>query len=161
MKPILLIAIALMFQSDDIQAGSTIVASRDESRTVSFNTFEIKIPSDWRHVVSDSSQGVVASIFPPDGEGILRLKSQDMPSTVTRKILRNLTNVESSTLLKWQSWGDLDGYQYSYFENGKFYTHWWLTDQRKLLFLSYSSGSQDPLEVEIVTRIVASLTSHT
>ena len=136
MKPILLTAIALMFLSDDMQAGSTIV--------VSFNTFEIKIPSDWRHVVSDSSQGVVASIFAPDGEGILRLKSQDIPSTVTREMLRNLTNVESSTLLKWQSWGDLDGYQYSYFENGKFYTHWWLTDQKSYCFSATAAGRKIP-----------------
>jgi len=76
---------------------------------------------------------------------------------VSKEILRNLTNVDSSILLDWQSWGDLSGYHYEHIESGTLYRQWWLTNQQMLLFIVYSSESQDYSEVEVTNRMVNSV----
>ena len=89
----------------------------------------------------------------------MRFKSLTAPQALTRETLRNVTNVDSSIVLNWQTWGDFSGYQYAYAENGTFYRQWWLTNQEELLFLVYSTDSEDDSEREVISGIVDSLTS--
>lgn len=57
------------------------------------------------------------------------------PGNVEKERLRLLTNVEWSTPLDWQDWGDFSAYQYGYSERGSFFRQWWLVNQRTILFV--------------------------
>ena len=119
----------------------------DKTRLISLGSFEVALPSGWHHrTEGDSQQGLRTSIYQPDGAGTLRFKSLTAPQALTRETLRNVTNVDSSIVLNWQTWGDFSGYQYAYAENGTFYRQWWLTNQEELLFLVYSTDSEDDSE---------------
>ncbi len=61
-----------------------------------------------------------------------------------------LTNVERSTVLEWQDWGDFSGYQYSYVENQSFFKQWWLSNEGTILLITYESSDNEP-QVEIGT----------
>lgn len=158
LKSILFIVVALALQSSYLQANPGNPGPIAESKAVSLDSFQIAIPKSWRHRSSHSDQDVTLRVFHPEGTGTLKLRSMSGIPMVTRAALRNLTNVDSSILLDWQSWGDLSGYQYDYVENGKFYKQWWLTSQEEILFLVYSSESQDYVEIDVVNRIVGSVT---
>ena len=126
-------------------------------KAVAIESFKIAIPQDWEYSESGPDGVVTLKISPPGGAGSLKLRAiSDIPP-MTRAILRNLTNVDTSISLDWQSWGEAGGYQYDYFENGKFYKQWWLTSQQAILFLVYSSDSQSHAEIEIVNNIVSTL----
>ena len=131
-----------------------------EARRISLGSFEIAIPSGWRHRrEAESDQGMMTSVDHPNGSGTLKFKSLTAPRVVPRETLRNMTNVDSSIALDWRRWGDFSGYQYAYIEDGTFYRQWWLTRQEELLFVVYSGESQDDSETEVINEIVASLTS--
>jgi hypothetical protein len=68
-----------------------------------------------------------------------------------------MNNVDSSMTLDWQMWGGFSGRQYAYTEGGTFYRQWWLARQEELLFVVYSSDSQDDSETEVINGIVDSL----
>jgi hypothetical protein len=76
-------------------------------------------------------------------------------------MLRNMTNVEMSTALSWQNWGEFSGYSHEYDERGSFYRQWWLAAERTMIFITYrcNSGVQDA-EIEAVETIVRSLESR-
>ena len=75
----------------------------DKARLTSLGSFEMAIPGGWRHSTeAELGQGVMTSIDHPEGTGTLKFKSLTLPQVVTRKILRNMTNVDSSITLDWQ-----------------------------------------------------------
>lgn len=157
MKAILFIAVALILQSEYVQAHP--ISGSGESNTISLGSFEITIPAGWRHKTSDSNQGVFTSIYHPDGIGTLKLKSLTVPQAVTQEMLRNLTNVESSIALAWQNWGDYLGYQHSYSERGSYYRTWWLTNERTIIFITYECDPElKDIETEEIAEIVRSIT---
>ena len=131
----------------------------DKARLISLGSFEMAIPGGWRHRTEAESDQGLTSIYHPEGAGTLKLKSLTLPQVVTREVLRSMANVDSSITLSWQMWGDFNGYQYDYSEDGTFYRQWWLTSQEELLFFVYSSDSQDDSEREVINGIVASLTA--
>jgi hypothetical protein len=93
------------------------------------------------------------------GEGVLKIHSFNAPIDVGDDRLRNLTNVDRSTPLTLQDWGDFSGYQYDYAERGSFFRQWWLVNQRTMMFIVYESRVEldDALGDEI-DRVVNSIT---
>ena len=158
MKPVLFVALALVLQSEYLHAGPVKSDAKGESIAILLGSFEIAIPPGWQHSTSNWGQGVTTSIHRPGGTGTLRVRSLSGSRNVNRETLRNITNVDSSISLDWQSWGDLSGYQTDYTENGKFYKQWWLTNQETLLILVYSGESKDDSEIVAIKQMVASLT---
>ena len=95
----------------------------------------------------------------PDGNGILTILSLNAPELVSKDILRNVTNVELSTPLFWQNWGDHSGYQYDYLERGSFYRQWWLANERTIIFFVYKSNTESKdIEIDEINKIVDSIT---
>ena len=87
------------------------------------------------------------------------MQTYGAPDIVSREILRNMTNVDSSLPLTWQSWGDYSGYQYDYLENGSFYRQWWLTDERTIIFITYHCDAKSrDIEIDEISNIVNSIT---
>ena len=129
------------------------IAASLSAETLTFPEFSIDVATDWKHSVEERTfvsdvRGELISIFRPDGVGVLRIQSYVAPDDVSKVVLRNLTNVEASTRLTWQKWGDFSGYQYSYTESSSFYKQWWLTNDRTILFITYECDA-DAQEIEI------------
>ena len=130
---------------------------------VFFSSFQIEIQDTWEHsfenAPGDDSRSVI-SLRHPDGVGSLKISSYDAPDVVSEDRLRNLTNVDSSTLLTWQNWGDYSGYQYDYFEGGSFYRQWWLVSERTILYIVYQCDPESrDIETEEIDMIVRSITA--
>ena len=146
------------------------IAAGASAETLTFPVFSIEVETDWKHGVeerasddrstSDSETlrwGELISIYRPDGVGKLRVQSWVAPADVSQAILRNLTNVEP-TKLESQEWGDVSGYQYSYTERGSFYRHWWLTNERTVLFVVYDCDPDaQEIEIEAIDTMVGSI----
>jgi len=93
------------------------------------------------------------------GDGVLKVHSFSAPIDVSEDRLRNLTNVDRSTPLTLQDWGDFSGYQYDYAERGSFFKQWWLLNQRTMMFIVYESRVEPTAaESEAVDRMVSSMT---
>ena len=91
--------------------------------------------------------------------GVLKVQSYCAPNLVTKERLRNMTNVDRSTPLTWQDWGNFSGYQYDYSERGSFFRQWWLVNQRTMIIVVYESNAEiEDADIEEVDRIVKSLT---
>ena len=102
--------------------------------------------------------GELISIYRPGGVGVLRIQSYLAPGDVSRVVLRNLTNVEASTRLRWQEWGDFSGYEYSYTERNSFYKQWWLKNERTILFITYDCDADgQQIEFEAIDKMVKSI----
>ena len=130
-----------------------------------FPSFQIELQDGWEHSIEngpgDDSGGVI-SIRHPNGVGNLKMLSYDAPAIVSEHMLRNMTNVDSSTPLTWQNWGDYSGYQYDYLERGSFYRQWWLASERTILFITYQCDPQSKdIETDEVDKIVQSITVNT
>ena len=70
-----------------------------------------------------------------------------------------MTNVDASTPLTWQKWGDYSGYQYDYLERGSFYRQWWLVNERAMMFITYQCDPESKdSETEEIDKIVRSIT---
>ena len=70
-----------------------------------------------------------------------------------------MTNVDSSTPLTWQKWGDYSGYQYDYLERGSFYRQWWLANKRTIIFIVYDSDTESKdIEIDEINKIINSIT---
>ena len=132
-----------------------------ETRT--FPEFSIDVVNSWKHRVEkrafvSDERGELISIYRPGGVGVLRIQSYVAPGDVSRVVLRNLTNVEASTRLTWQDWGDFSGYQYSYTESSSFYKQWWLTKERTILFITYNCDADaQQIEIEAIEKMVNSI----
>ena len=93
------------------------------------------------------------------GDGVLKIHSFSAPMVVDENRLRNLTNVDRSTPLTLQDWGDFSGYQYDYAERGSFFRQWWLVNQRTMMFIVYESRVElDDAVSDEIDRIVNSMT---
>jgi hypothetical protein len=91
--------------------------------------------------------------------GVLKIQSLIAPSVIDKARLRIMTNLDRSTPLTWQDWGNFSGYQYDYSERGSFYRQWWLVNQRTMIFVVYESSAEiEKTNIEEVDRIVKSLT---
>ena len=158
MKLILYIVLILGSQSIYAQAVPEYFGSTGE-KEITLGSYNIAIPEEWIHKTEiKSDQGVITTIYHPDGIGTLQFMSlSTSPKVVTQEILRNMTNVDSSITLNWQLWGDFSGYQYVYSENGTNYLQWWLANQEEILIFVYSSDSLDESERKVINEIVTSI----
>ncbi len=134
------------------------------SETLTFSSFRIEVEDAWVNSLEKTPQAhnemsELISIYHPNGNGILKMQTVSAADFVTRETLRNMTNVERSTPLTWQDWGDYSGYQYDYSEAGSSYRQWWLVNQRTIIFVVYEN-SVEPTDIEIyeIDKIVNSMT---
>ena len=134
------------------------------SESLILSSFRIQVENSWTKSLEKTPQinnesGELISISHPDGNGILRMQTYNAPNLVTRETLRNMTNVDRSTPLSWQDWGDYSGYQHAYTEGDSFYRQWWLVNQRTIVFVVYEAQDQ-PIdsEIEEINKIVNSMT---
>ena len=138
------------------------VSANLNAESLSFLSFVIEIPDGWEQSIesgsNENSAGVI-SVRDPNGVGILRMRSYDAPSAVSEDRLRNLIDLELSTPLVWERWGNYSGYQHSYTENGVFYRQWWLANERTILFITYQCDPESSgVETELIEKIVHSIT---
>ena len=140
------------------------ITTRSHAETLSFPSFRIEVEDGWVHSVERGPQanpewGELISVYYPDGNGILNIRSFNAPDFVSKEILRNLTNVAASTPLIWQNWGDYSGYQYDYLERGSFYRQWWLAIKKTIIFFVYESNTESKdIEIDEINKIVDSIT---
>jgi hypothetical protein len=140
------------------------ITTSSYAETLSFPTFRIQVEDGWVHSIERGAQahhevGELISIYHPNGNGILKILSYSAPDLVSEEILRNMTNVASSTPLIWQNWGDYSGYQYDYLERGSFYRQWWLAIERTIIFFVYESNTESKnIEIDEINKIVNSIT---
>ena len=134
------------------------------SETLAVPSFWIDVEDGWVHSVERGPQahhevGELISIYHPNGNGILKMQSYSAPDFVSKEILRNMTNVEWSTPLVWQNWGDYSGYQYDYFERASFNRQWWLANETGIIFIVYNSNTESKdIEIDEINEIVNSIT---
>jgi len=94
------------------------------------------------------------------GDGVLKIHTFSAPIVVDENRLRNLTNVDHSTPLTLQDWGEFSGYQHDYEERGSFYRQWWLVNQTTMMFIVYESNVElDDADIREIDRIVNSMTA--
>ncbi len=126
-----------------------------------FGFARIKLPSGWLvdfDQSRNSGQGKVISVRNPDGTDLLQVQSLVAPDTVKQEVLRNMTNVDSSVSLSFESWGDYSGFQYDYTESGLFFRQWWIANDRNLIFITYQSlAPLSDADIEQLAEIVRSL----
>ncbi len=134
------------------------------AETLSFPSFRIEVEDGWMHSIERGPQahhelGDLISIYHPNGNGILKMQFYSTPDLVSQERLRNMTNVEWSTPLFWQNWGDYSGYQYDYLESGSFYRQWWLANETGIVFIVYDSNTESKdIEIDEINKIVNSIT---
>ncbi len=140
------------------------MTTSSNAETLSFPSFRIEVEDGWAHSIERGPQaspewGDQISIYQPDGNGILTIMSFNAPDMVSKDILRNMTNVEWSTPLIWQNWGDHSVYQYDYLERGSFYRQWWLVNERTIIFFVYKNNTESrDIEIDEINKIVNSIT---
>ncbi len=144
-----------------------VITTMSNAETLSFPSFRLEVEDGWVHNLERESQahselGQLIAIYHPNRNGILKIQPYSSPDFVNPAILRNMTNVESSTTLTWQKWGDYSGYQYDYAEGGSFFRQWWLTNERTIIFIVYESNTESrKIEIDEVDKIVNSITVNT
>lgn len=160
MKLFLYIALFLLSQNIYAQATPYNPGSAGDN-VLSIGPYNITIPEEWLYKAeTKSDQRTITTIYYPDGIGTLQFMSLNIaPKMVTQEILRNMTNVDPSISLSWQMWGDFNGYQYDYSENKKIYRQWWLANKEEIVFIVYSTDTQDDYESDVINRIVTSITA--
>jgi hypothetical protein len=137
------------------------------SETLIFPSFQILVEDGWVHSLERGPQphseaGELIRIRHPDRNGILTIQPYSAPDVISKEILRNMTNVDSSIRLTWQNWGDYSGYQYDYSEGGSFYKQWWLVNERTIIFIVYDSNTESSdVEIDEINKIVNSVKVNT
>ena len=138
--------------------------ANSNAETLTFSSFRIDVEDAWAKSLEKAPQahnemGELISISHPNGNSILKMQTYNAPDFVPKETLRNMTNVDRSTPLTWQDWGDYSGYQYDYSEGGSSYRQWWLVNQRTIIFVVYEA-SAEPTDIEIdeIDEIVNSMT---
>ncbi len=137
------------------------------AETLFFPSFRIEVEDGWVHSLerglqAHSELGELIKIYHPNGNGILKMQPYSAPDFVSKEILRNMTNVDLSTPLTWQNWGDYSGYQYDYSEGDLFYRQWWLVNERTVIFIVYDSDTESrDIEIDEIDKIVNSITVNT
>jgi len=117
--------------------------------------FGIEVEDGW--VQEEMEETTI--FYHPNGDGVLKIQSINVPADVGKERLRLLTNVNWSTPLAWQDWGGFSGYQYDYSERGSFFRQWWLANQRTIIFVVYESSVElQETDIDEIDRIVNSMT---
>jgi hypothetical protein len=133
------------------------------AETAHFSSFGITVPDQWTHETETGSGegwGSTLRLASPRGEGIVKITTFEAPTEVTQDRLRNLTNVEQSVPLKWQSWGELAGFQYDYSEGEHSFRQWWLTSEHTIVFVVYQyEGGGSSIDSSVLDRTVRSIAS--
>jgi hypothetical protein len=133
------------------------------AETLAVPSFRIEVEDGWVHSIERGPQGNpewgdLISIYHPNGNGILKMQFFSTPYPVSKDRLRNMTNVEWSTPLVWQIWGDNSGYQYDYWERAAFYRQWWLANENGIIFIVYNSDTEsEDIEIDEINEIVNSI----
>ena len=134
------------------------------AETLSQPSFRVEVDDGWVHSIEKGPRtqdgfGDLISIHHPDRTGVLKIQSDRAPGSVDPKRLREMTNVDWSKQLDWESWGDFSGYQHSYSEQGLFYRQWWLTDEKTIVFFVHSASAEpNHTEKNEIDKIVRSIT---
>ena len=137
------------------------------AETLSQPFFRIEVDDGWVYSIKKGPQaqdliswGDVITIHHVDRPGVLKIRSLRVP-TVDPMRLRELTNVDWSVQLDWESWGGhFSGYQHNYPENGSFHRQWWLTDGKTIAIFVHSSGVEsNQAEINEIDQIVRSIQS--
>ena len=138
------------------------LATNLKAETLSFPCFQVEIPTGWEHSIENSpanDRGSVVILRHPNTAGSLTMLSYEAPDVVNEDRLRNLTNVDASSPLTWQKWGDYSGYQYDYLERGSYYRQWWLANERAMMFITYQCDPESKdIDTEAIDKIVRSIT---
>jgi hypothetical protein len=141
------------------------IATSLNAETLSFPSFQIEIPAGWERSIENSpgdDRGIVVSLRHPDGASSLKILSYYAPVVVSEDRLRNMTNVDASTPLTWQKWGDYSGYQYDLLETGSFYRQWWLANERTIILIVYEGTTESSdVEIDQINKIVNSIKAST
>ncbi len=139
---------------------STMTANLN-AETLSFPSFQIEIQDDWERSIDNRPVDDLLSMISlrrPSGVGVLKIGLYDARAVVSEDALRNLTNLDLSIPLTWQSWGDYSGYQYDYSESGSFFRQWWLTNEGTIIFVTYQCDPESKdIETEEIDDIVRSI----
>jgi hypothetical protein len=137
------------------------MATSLNAKTLSFPSFQIDVPAGWERSIEDRpdyDRGSVVSLRHPDCAGSLTILPYEAPAAVSQDRLRNMTNVDASTPLTWQKWGDFPGFQYDYIESGSLYRQWWLVKEHAMLFITYQCDSELRVsDTEAIDNIVRSI----
>jgi hypothetical protein len=131
------------------------------AEVLSLPHFRMEVEDGWQYTSGESrgdNWGEVVSLQHPAGTGNLKLVTYEAPAAVSKDRLRKLTNLEASTQLGWENWGDYAGYHYSYTERGTFYRQWWLANRSTVIFATYQCdpASQD-VETESIEKMIRSI----
>ncbi len=143
------------------------ITTSSYAETLSFPTFRIQVEDGWVHSIERGPQaqpefGDLISVYHPNGNGILKMRFYSTPDFVSKERLRNMTNVDWSTPLISQNWGDYSGYQYDYAERGSFYRQWWIANKTGIIFIVYDSNTAlKDIEIDEINKIVNSITVNT
>jgi len=131
------------------------------AETLSFPSFQIEIQDDWERSIDNRPVDDLLSMISlrrPNGVGVLKIGFYDTRAVVSEDALRNLTNLDFSIPLTWQSWGDYSGYQYDYSESGSFFRPWWLTNEGTIIVVTYQCDPESKdIETEEIDNIVRSI----
>lgn len=139
------------------------ITASSTAETLSFPSFRIEVEEGWLHHIEPAPQGQqdrgdLISVHYPNGVGILKMQAYSVADLVSKEILRNMTNVDSSKSLAWQNWGDYSGYQYDYLESDSFYRQWWLANERTIIFITYTCPAESKdNEIDQINKFVNSL----
>jgi len=139
------------------------IAANANAETLSFPAFRIEVEDGWAHNVEEEAEAnnefeQLIRIYHPNGKGTLKIQSYCAPEVVSRQVLRNMTNVDSSTKLDWQNWGGYSGFLYEYTERASIYRQWWLANERTLVFIVYDSiAESSEIEIEEINKVVNSI----
>ncbi len=131
------------------------------AETLSFPSFQLEIQDGWERSIDNRPVDDLLSMITlrrPNGVGVLKIGFHDAFAVVSEDALRNLTNLDFSIPLTWQSWGDYSGYQYDYSERGSFFRQWWLTNEGTVIFVTYQCDPESKdIETEEIDNIVRSI----
>lgn len=131
------------------------------AETLSFPSFQLEIQDGWERSIDNRPVDDLLSMITlrrPNGVGVLKIGFHDALAVVGEDALRNLTNLDFSIPLTWQSWGDYSGYQYDYSERGSFFRQWWLTNEGTVIFVTYQGDPESKeFETEEIDNIVRSI----
>lgn len=141
----------------------SIISSVCSAEILTFSSLQLEVDEGWGHSVENGAQvhdetESLISIYHPDGHGILKIRRITAPDNVGRETLRNMTNVDLSTQLTWQAWGDNSGYQHDYSAGASFYRQWWLSHDKSIILVVYESTAElRDIESDPVSKIVNSI----
>ena len=128
-----------------------------------FESFSIDVPTEWTHNLepragSADLPGELITLNRPTGIGELKIMSFVAPNEIGQDRLRLFTNVDMSTTLVLQEWGDFSGYQHSYVERESYFEQWWLLNGGTILVITYESDADAPqVEIEAIEEMLSSI----